>query len=138
MTNRALLVLNSRAVRQKAIDWIMRVPAGTRVEFKEPQRTLDQNSRLWAMLTDIARQKTLEGRKWTTDQWKVIFLRALGHEHEFIPALNGAGFIPYGQSSSDLGVREMSDLIEFMLAWGAEQTPPVEWSEPRAKKEDAA
>ena len=29
----------------------------TRVEFKGPKRTLDQNSRMWAMLTDVSRQQ---------------------------------------------------------------------------------
>lgn len=138
MTSRALLVLNSRAERQKAIDWITRVPAGTRVEFKEPQRTLEQNDRMWAMLTDIARQKTLFGRRLTTKGWKAVFLDALGHEHEFIPSLDGARFIAIGQSSSDLGVNEMSNLFELMFAWGAQQDPPVVWSEPKAKKENAA
>jgi hypothetical protein len=133
MTHRALLVLNSREIGEKAIDWIRRLPPGTRVEFKGAQRSAEQNSRMWAMLTDIAMQKTLNGRKWTTDQWKVIFLRALGHEHQFIPSLDGVGFIPYGQSSSDLSIKEMSDLIDFMSAWGAEND--VVWSE---KQESAA
>lgn len=131
MSRGALLVLSSRAIRMKAIDWITRLPPGTRVEFKEPQRTLAQNDRMWAMLTDIARQCTLNGRRWTTDQWKVIFMHELGHQVEFVPSLSG-GMIPYGQSSSDLGVKEMSDLIESMFAYGAENS--VVWSEPKAKE----
>ncbi|WP_342711544.1 recombination protein NinB [Bradyrhizobium sp. B124] len=134
MTGRALLVLSSRAIREKAIDWIMRLPPGTRVEFKEPQRTLEQNDRMWAMLTDIARQCTLNGRRWSTDQWKVIFLHELGREAQFIPSLTGS-FIPYGQSSSDLGVKEMSDLIESMFAYGAENG--VRWSDPKLQENAA-
>jgi hypothetical protein len=75
---------------------------------------------MWAMLTDVSRQKEHMGRKYTPDQWKVIFLHAIGREVQFIPALDGQGFIPWGQSSSDLSVKEMTDLIEFMFAWGAE------------------
>jgi hypothetical protein len=63
----------------------------------------------------------------STDQWKVIFLEALDHELAFIPSLDGK-FIPYGQSSSDLSVKEMSELIEFMFAWGAENN--VRWTDP--------
>ncbi|UGA46630.1 recombination protein NinB [Bradyrhizobium quebecense] len=134
MSGRALLVLSSRQIREKAIDWIMRLPPGTRVEFKEPQRTLEQNDRMWAMLTDIARQCTLNGRRWSTDQWKVIFLHELGREAQFIPSLTGS-FIPYGQSSSDLGVKEMSDLIESMFAYGAENG--VRWSDPKLQENAA-
>lgn len=35
-----------------------------------------------------------------------------------------------GDSSSDLTVAEMSDLIEIMYAWGADAAHPVTWSEP--------
>ena len=135
MSRSALLILSSREIRRKAIDWISRMPAGTRVEFKEPQRTLDQNSRMWAMLTDIARQCHIDGRRLTADQWKVVFLYELGRQPQFVPSLSGA-WIPYGQSSSDLSVAEMSDLIESMFAYGAENN--VVWSEPKAKQQEQA
>jgi hypothetical protein len=118
--SRALIILANDAARQKAAGWIAKAPPMTRIEFKGPKRTLEQNARLWAMLTDIASQKEHMGRKYTPDQWKVIFLHAIGREVQFIPALDGQGFIPWGQSSSDLSVKEMTDLIEFMFAWGAE------------------
>jgi len=47
-------------------------------------------------------------------------MHACGREVQFIPSLDNSTFIPWGQSSSDLSVGEMSDLIEFMQAWGAE------------------
>lgn len=131
MSGRATLILNSKAVRDKAVNWIMRLPPGTRVDFKEPQRTLPQNDKMWAMLTDIARQCHIDGRRLTTDQWKCVFLYELGQQIEFIPSLSG-GFIPYGQSSSDLGVSNMSDLIESMYAYGAENN--VTWSDPKSKE----
>lgn len=128
MTDRADLTLLKPSDRATAHRWIDGLPIGTRVTFKGPQRTIEQNDRMWAMLTDIARQKTLNGRRWSTDQWKVIFLHAVGKETQFLPSLDGPGFIPYGQRSSDLSVREMSDLIEFMFAWGAEND--VRWTDP--------
>ena len=75
---------------------------------------------MWAMLTDISLQKEHNGRRYTPDQWKVIFLHACGRETQFIPALEGGGFIPWGMSSRDLSKEEMSNLIEFMMAWGTE------------------
>lgn len=129
MTGRATLVLNSRDERTRARFWIEKAPQGTRVEFKGPQRTLPQNSRMWAMLTDIATQKTHAGRKYSTDQWKVLFMHACGREVQFLPSLDNQTFIPWGQSSSDLSAEEMHDLIECMFAWGAEHD--VIWSDPK-------
>lgn len=118
--SRALLVLSNADVRKRAIAWIQKAPDGTRVEYKAPKRSLDQNALLWSMLTDIASQKEHGGRKYTSEQWKVIFLAAIGREVQFIPSLDGKTFIPWGQSSSDLSKHEMSQLIDFMSAWGAE------------------
>ncbi len=131
--SRAMLILTSRAIRDRAVDWINRAPPGTRVEFKAAQRSIDQNSRLWAMLSDVAMQKTHAGRKYTADQWKCLFLHACGREIQFIPALDNSTFLPYGHSSSDLSKEEFSELLDFIAAWGAENG--VVWSEP---KENAA
>ncbi len=118
--SRALIVLNSPADRQRAAHWVATAPIGTRVEFKATKRTLDQNSRMWAMLTDVATQATHMGKKYTPDQWKVLFMAACGNEVQFLPSLDGSTFIPWGQRSSDLSKQEMTDLIEFIFAWGAE------------------
>ncbi len=118
--SRAVLILNNDWNRKKAVAWVSKAPPDTRVEFKEPKRTLPQNDHMWALLTDVAQQAVHHGRKYTTDQWKVIFLHALGREVQFLPALDGSDFVPYGQSSSDLSKDEMSNLIDFIYAWGAE------------------
>lgn len=52
--SRALVILATRAERERAARWCMTAPVNTRVEFKEAKRTTDQNARMWAMLTDVA------------------------------------------------------------------------------------
>jgi hypothetical protein len=118
--SRAMIVLTAKADFERAFRWLEKMPRGTRVEFKAPKRSLPQNDRMWAMLTDVARQKEHGGRRYTADQWKVLFMHACGREVQFIPALDGSTFIPWGQSSSDLSKEEMSELIDFIAAWGAE------------------
>jgi hypothetical protein len=118
--SRHLLALYGAADRERATRYIAQAPTGTRVEFKAAKRTLPQNDRMWAMLTDIAQQKEHCGRKYTPDRWKVLFMQACGAEMEFVPTLNGDSFMPFGYRSSELSKQEMSDLIEFMFAWGAE------------------
>jgi hypothetical protein len=53
--SRAMLTLRSTSEREQAIQWVRKAPTGSRVEFKGPARSLDQNSRFWAMLTDVRR-----------------------------------------------------------------------------------
>lgn len=136
MTARALLILANATVRERAIKWIRGLPEGTRVEFRGPTRTLDQNDRMWAMLTDISRQHDHHGRKYAPDDWKVLALTALGKEMRFAPAIDGHGFVPLGTSSSRLTKSEMSNLIEFLFAFGAENS--IVWSDPTLIQADAA
>lgn len=131
--SRALVVLRSTADRQRAISWIERAPPGTRVEFRADQRSLDQNARLWAMLSDVASQKTHAGRRYTTDQWKCLFLAALGREIQFLPSLDGSTFVPYGGRSSQMTKADMGDLLSFMTEWGDKNG--VVWSDPQAPKQ---
>jgi hypothetical protein len=118
--SRAVLILHTDDLRRKAIHWITKAPKFTRVEFKGPKRTLPQNDRMWAMLTDVAQQSTHFGRRYTAEKWKVIFMHELGQEVEFVPSLDGTSFIPIGHQSSDLSVPEMTALIELIFKYGAE------------------
>lgn len=117
---RACLILNSSAIRQRAAKWAMSAPPGTRVEFREPKRSTEQNDKMWAMLTDVAKQVDHSGRRYPPEDWKVLFMHALGKETAFIPALDGQSFIPLGYRSSELSKAEMSELIELIWHWGEE------------------
>lgn len=117
---RALLVLQTDGDRAKAAAWLAKAPPGTRVTFQASKRSLPQNDRMWAMLTDVASQATHMGKHYTADQWKILFLHACGREVQFLPALDGSTFIPWGQSSSELSKDEFSELMEFIAMWGAE------------------
>lgn len=117
--SRALLVLDAPDVREKAKRWIDQAPVGTRVEYKAPKRSLEQNAMMWACLTEVADQVTHHGLKLTTDDWKLIFIDALKRENRIAPNLDGTGFVSLGRSTSDLSKEEMTDLIELILAFGA-------------------
>jgi hypothetical protein len=92
----------------------------TRVIFKTSKRTLPQNDRMWAMLTDVASQVPWHGLKLDTEDWKLLFLDALKRELRMVPNLDGNGFVPLGRSSSDLTIEEMTDMIELIFKFGAE------------------
>jgi len=117
---RAIITIKSGADRTLVGHWGNIAPEGTRVEFKAAKRSLDQNSRMWAMLTDIATQLPWHGQRLRADDWKLMFLDALKREVRAVPSLDGRGFVNLGRSSSDLTKAEMSDLMELMAAFGAE------------------
>ena len=117
---RYTFTLNGPADREKAARVLAKAPRGARVEFNAAKRSTDQNSMMWALLSEVAMQATHMGRQYTPDQWKVLFMHACGREVQFMPALDGSTFIPWGQSSSDLSKAEMGELLECIMAWGAE------------------
>ncbi|WP_244879795.1 recombination protein NinB [Liberibacter crescens] len=83
-------------------------------------RSLPQNNRMWAMLTDIAMMQTKHhGTRLAPEDWKLIFLDALRKEMRIVPNLEGNGFVNLGRSSSNLTKEEMSNMIELMHEWGA-------------------
>ena len=126
MTKR-LFILAHDIARQRAIDAVREAPAGYAVTIAEPKRNLEQNARMWAMLSDVSQQVEWYGKRLTAEDWKHVFTASL-RKLEVVPNLDGTGFVALGMSTSRMSVREMRDLIELMFAFGAERD--VEWSDP--------
>jgi hypothetical protein len=112
--------------RQSAIKAIQSAPAGYVVRISEETRTLEQNAKLWPMLSDVSKQVIWYGQKLTEEEWKDVFSAAL-KKQKVVPGLDG-GFVVCGQRTSKMPKREFCDLIELIYAFGAEKA--VEWSEP--------
>lgn len=89
------------------------------VEVKKETRSLEQNARMWAMLTDVSRQVVWYGRKLTPEDWKHVFTASLTKQ-EVVPGIDG-GFVVLGKSTSQMTKAEMSELQELMQAFGAQQ-----------------
>lgn len=118
--SRYAFTLRSAADRTRALATVTAAPDGSRVEIKAAKRSLPQNDRFWAMLTDVAQQLPWHGIKLRPDDWKYLFLDALKRELRMVPNLDGTGFVNLGRSSSDLTMHEMTDLIELIFKFGAE------------------
>lgn len=118
--SRYLITLRSSYDRERAAKLVAAAPFGSRVEVKAAKRSIPQNDRMWAMLTDVAQQLMWHGVRLRPDDWKLIFLDALKRELRMVPNLDGSGFVNLGRSSSDLTKSEMSDLMECIAAFGTE------------------
>lgn len=123
MTHKAILSNAFSRERFKRI--VDQAPAGYVAEVREPKRTLDQNNKLWAMLTDVSVAMPL-GRRHTPDDWKAIAMNACSWECAFLEGLDGRPF-PVGFRSSKLTKTQMSQLIDWLQAFGDEHG--VRWSE---------
>lgn len=121
MKNR--IILHGERQRAHAKLMIDASPQYASVTFRKPSRTVDQNNKLWAMLTDISRAEP-QGRKHAPEVWKSLFMAALGYEMQFEMGLNNEP-VWLGYKSSDLNIGECSELIDFIAAYGAEHG--VQW-----------
>ena len=115
----ATIIISGMESRNKASHWVSIAQPRTVLTFKKPSRTIPQNDRMWAMLTDVSTQAHYNGKKYSPDQWKALFMNACGHEVQFIEGLSGEPF-PAGFRTSKLTVEQMTELMDFMDAWGTQ------------------
>jgi hypothetical protein len=98
------------------------------VEECQPTRTLEQNAKLWAVLTDIAQQVPwhVDGKLQHIEaaDWKDILTAGLKKTQRIAAGIEG-GFVMLGQRTSKMKVGEMVELIEFALWFGTERG--VKW-----------
>lgn len=118
-------ILAHDMARKNAILAVQEAPQGHVVSIKAPTRSLMQNNRLWALLTDVSRQVDWYGRKLTPENWKDVFTAAM-KKQDVVPGIEG-GFVVLGMSTSKMTKQEMVDLQTIIEAFGAEHQ--VKWTE---------
>lgn len=128
MTDKQTFFMAHDMARARAVEAVRSAPAGWVVEIKPKTRSLEQNARLWALLSEVSRQVVWHGRRLTSDEWKDVFTAAL-RKQEVVPGIDG-GFVVMGQRTSHMSVRELGDLMTLIEAFGAERG--VKFAEPAA------
>ena len=122
-------VLHNDSYKSNAIRYIQSLP--TKPLFKcniqevKSIRSIEQNAKMWAMLTDISSQVDWYGNKLTKEEWKIVLTAGL-KQQKVVPGLDG-GFVAIGSSTSKMSIAEMADLITLGYAFGNEKG--VKWSE---------
>lgn len=126
MSQKQVFFLVHDNARANAVEAVRTAPDGYCVEVKQRTRTLEQNAKMWAMLSDVARQVVWHGQVLTPENWKDVFTAALKRQ-QVVPGIDG-GFVVLGTSTRRMTKGEMAELVEFMYAFGAERS--VLWSDP--------
>ncbi|UQI42730.1 recombination protein NinB [Vreelandella venusta] len=110
---------------------IERAPVEVSLRHHDGKRTLDQNRKLWPMLTDVSRQVQwpINGAMdyLPPEDWKDILTAGLDSEQRVAPGING-GFVMLGKRTSKMRKAEFAALIELIYAFGSQND--VQWSEP--------
>ena len=121
--SRQYFILSHPTARALAIGAVKSAPDGYFVELHEKTRSLEQSAKFHALCGDVARS----GIKWagkerTLEQWKVLFVSghaiATGLGAEIVPGLENE-FVNIRESTANMGVKRLSSLIEYVLAWMA-------------------
>lgn len=112
-----VLHLNGEQAKQAAHRHIDAAPEGWYVRIQDATRTLEQNALLWPLLQRLSDQIDWYGQKLTAEEWKDVLTASLKGQ-KAVPGIDG-GFVVCGQSTSKMGKREFSDLIELIHAFAA-------------------
>ena len=118
--------LTTEAVRSRCIEAVRNAPLGKAVIIQDATRTTDQNSKLWAMLSDLSTQIVWHGVKLSSDEWK-NFATATLEQQKIVPNMDGTGFIALGVKTSTMSKKKFSDLVEIIYMIGSQND--VQWSE---------
>lgn len=124
-------ILSNSWSREKAKQSIDAAPQGYVVSIGEPKRTLEQNAKMHAMLSDISMSRPM-GEVFTPDEWKERIMHACGWECQFLPGILDGRPFPTGFRSSRMTKAQMSAMIEWMQAWGDEHGVRWTWKDEEA------
>ena len=118
-------ILAHQLAKKNASNAVLEAPEGYVVTIRKPTRTILQNNRLWALLTDVSKQVDWYGKKLTPEEWKDVFTAAL-KKQDVVPGIDG-GFVVLGRSTSNMNKSEMVELQELISAFGSDKN--IKWSD---------
>lgn len=100
-------------------------------------RTLEQNDKYHALISDISKQKQWAGKWLSVPAWKQLvsaaYERTRDHHAEMYPSIDGHGVDVVYWHSHRRSKQDMSELIEFTTAWAVSNevklSAPEDWAE---------
>jgi hypothetical protein len=133
MRDRRTFKLAHAEARRRAAAAVAEAPEGYVVTVQEPTRSLDQNAAMWPILQAFADQLQwpVNGQMvWmSADEWKDVLSAAFRRESVRIAMGLDGGMVMLGSRTSQFGVREMSEFIEFLHATAAARDVDLHYRE---------
>jgi hypothetical protein len=117
-------ILANDQVRYRAVTAVQQALQGYVVTIKPPTRSLEQNAKLHAELTEIAATVPWAGKLRDVTTWKRLltasWLRARGEAVEVLPALDGHGIDVIFEPTSQMTGAQVRELLDYIGAWRSE------------------
>jgi len=99
-------------------------------------RSLEQNDKLHTMLNDISKQVDWYGKKLSVLIWKRLcvaaYLREIKESPMMIPAIDGNGIDMIYEHTSKMSKKMLSELIEWVYAFGTEKG--IKWHDQERRR----
>lgn len=90
-----------------------------RISLAEETRSLPQNDRMWALISEISAQVNWYGQRLTKEEWKDVLTASL-KKQKVVPGLDGE-FVVLGAHTSTMSKADLSALMDLIEAFGAQQ-----------------
>ena len=119
--------LRSNQVRLNCIEFIKELPTDDKrplvVKIQPMTRSLEQNSKLHALLNDISKNATWNGEKLDVYAWKNLLVSAhsiaTGGPSKIVRGIEGE-VINLRESTAQMSVQRLASLIEYVQSWAVE------------------
>ena len=147
MTDRRVFKFSRLTARKLAAAYCLNAPDSYVCTIDAPKRSTEQNEKMHAMIGDIAKCVPFMGKLINRDDMKRLLVDAfakvmrdagtpLHHDGRVVPSLDGERVVQLGIQTKDFRVREASEFVEYLYAFGAENG--VTWSERVRQWEEVA
>lgn len=94
-------------------------PMEVRVGVYKSTRSNEQNALLWLLLDELAMQVDWHGQRLTAAEWKDVLTAGL-RKQRAVQGIDG-GFVVLGERTSKMTIAQMTELIDLLHAFGAQQ-----------------
>jgi len=87
------------------------------IDVRADTRSLAQNRLMWQRLTDLSEQVPWHGSKLSPEDFKNL-LSASRRKQRVVPNIEGDGFVVMGDSTSQMTIAEMTEMLDLIDAFG--------------------
>jgi len=118
-------ILRDKLVLERCISYLQNIfqpghPIAVIISPADRKRTLEQNDKLHKMLRVLQDEGWIKGQQGSVEEWKRYLLVKLGFV-EWITDLDTGEEVPVPKRTSEMSVRELTELIERITVYAASE-----------------
>lgn len=83
------------------------------------RRSAEQNDLFWEVMTDLSKQVQWDGETLSKEEWRDLIIACV-RKQKVVRGLEG-GLVFLGQRSSELSIKQMTEVMDYAFAFGAQR-----------------